>query len=110
MSRCKPGDLAMITRDVPSCKENIGRIVRVSGPPGFNRHGQLTWLIQPVTAEPYLVNDALGEFVRFMEFQEPEIEHPDIWMMPIRPDDIDAENKVEDEAHLASPSHAKILS
>ncbi len=52
-TRCKPGDLAIIMYDVPQCAANIGRAVEISGPAEYDRHGRLTWLIQPVTAEPY---------------------------------------------------------
>jgi hypothetical protein len=88
-SRCKSGDLAVILHDVPSCTPNIGRVVQVHGPSAINLHGQLTWLIKPVTAEPYLLNDWNDEFAGFMAFDDNDIEHPDDWMMPIRPDPLD---------------------
>ena len=90
MSRCKPGDLAMITHDVPSCSANIGRVVVISGPPELDWQGQLTWLIQPVTDEPYMINDRESNFVGFMGFQEYGIEHRDAWMVPIRQSDLKA--------------------
>lgn len=90
MSHCKPGDLAMITHDVPSCSANIGRIVVVGGPPAVNRRRQLTWLIRPVANEPYMVNGCDGKFLRFMGFEERHIEHPDRWMVPIHPDELQA--------------------
>ncbi len=82
-TRCKPGDLAIIMYDVPQCTSNIGRLVEVRGPSAFNRRKQLTWLIQPVTPEPYLVNNRFNNSVRFMEYREGNIEHPDEWMLPI---------------------------
>jgi hypothetical protein len=30
--RCKDGDIAVITWDLPDCLENIGRLVQVRGP------------------------------------------------------------------------------
>jgi hypothetical protein len=101
-TRCKSGDLAVITRDVPSCTPNIGRIVAVSGPAAVDRWGHVTWLIQPVTPEPYMINDHLGRFVGFMKFGETGIEHPDDWMMPVRPgkpdeDADEQENRVTDK-------------
>lgn len=90
-ARCKPGDLAIITYDVPVCTPNIGRVVKVSGPSIVNRRGQLTWLIQPVTLEPYMINNSDGTFKEFMALDDETIEHPDEWMMPIRP-----ENETDD--------------
>ena len=87
-TRCRPGDLAIIIREVPQCTDNIGRIVEVSGPPSVNCYGQTTWVIQPVAPEPYLINTYHDIAVRFMEWQEPDIEQPDVWMLPIRPDDL----------------------
>lgn len=94
-TRCKPGDLAVIINEVPSCAANIGRIVKVDGPPRINDRGQVTWLIMPVTDEPYSVNDDLtGEFLRFMGPDDNDLEHPDGWMLPVRIDDED--ESVED--------------
>ena len=84
-ARCKPGDLAIILRDVPQCVSNVGRVVEVFGPAAIDRHGCLTWLIMPITDEPYSVNDDLtGEFLRFMGPDDNDLEHPDGWMLPIR--------------------------
>jgi len=82
-TRCKPGDLAIIMYDVPQCAANIGRVVEISGPAEYDRHGRLTWLIQPVTPEPYLINTYHDDSVRVMGYPEPGIEHPDEWMLPI---------------------------
>lgn len=87
MTRCKPGNLAVITYDVPSCADNIGRLVLVCGPAAIDLNGYLTWLIHPVTPEPYMISDWEGNFLRFMEFGEQDVEHPDAWMMPIHPGD-----------------------
>ena len=54
-SRCRPGDLAIIIRDEPGYEENIGRIVEVHGPAHLNFDHGLTWLIVPVTRQPYAV-------------------------------------------------------
>lgn len=83
-TRCKPGDLAMINHDVPGCEANVGRLVIVSGPPAIDYKGLLTWLIMPVTPEPYVIDDPLTGVFRFMDYQEDGIEHPDDWMTPIR--------------------------
>jgi hypothetical protein len=93
-TRCKPGDLAVILYDIPGCESNIGRIVAVRGPAAIDYKGQLTWLITPVTPEPYVIdNPATGEF-RPMEPGETRIEHPDDWMLPIRLEGADSD---EDE-------------
>ncbi len=99
-ARCKPGDLAMITHDVPSCAENIGRIVKVSGPPDINSDGCLTWIIEPVTLEPYMINDRFGNFVGFMDFEEGGIEHRDAWMVPIAPGAEDESSEVTEPLNL----------
>ena len=83
-TRCKPGDLAIIMYDVPQCAANIGRVVEISGPAEYDRNGRLTWLIQPVTAEPYLISTYEEDSVRVMEYPEPGIEHPDEWMQPVQ--------------------------
>jgi hypothetical protein len=83
-TRCKPGDLAIIMYDVPQCMTNIGRVVEISGPAEYDRHGRLTWLIQPVTPEPYLIHTSHDDTVRVMGYPEPGIEHPDEWMQPVQ--------------------------
>jgi hypothetical protein len=96
-TRCKPGDLAMINYDMPGCETNFGRLVIVSGPPAIDYKGQLTWLIIPVTPEPYVINNPNTGAFRFMEFQEHGIEHPDEWMTPIRiQGEIDDVEAIED--------------
>jgi hypothetical protein len=83
-TRCKPGDLAIIMYDVPQCTANIGRVVEISSPAEYDRHGRLTWLIQPVTPEPYLINTNHDDSVRVMGYPEPGIQHPDEWMTPVQ--------------------------
>ena len=82
-TRCKPGDLAIIMYDVPQCAANIGRVVEISGPAEYNRDGRLTWLIRPVTPDPYLIHTRHDGTVRVMKYPEPGIEHPDEWMSPV---------------------------
>ena len=101
---CKPGDLAIIISDVPQCETNIGRVVEVGGPPARDQNGRLTWLIQPVSPEPYLVNTFHDDSIRFMAWQERGIEHPDQWMTPIRPEEFLDEIE-ESEQH---PIKAKV--
>lgn len=105
-TRCKPGDLAVIINEVPSCTGNIGRLVRVDGPPRINDRGQLTWLVEPVTAEPFMVNDDLtGEFLRFKGPEDNDLEHPDGWMLPVRlDDDHETEEVVDNEREVVTCS------
>jgi hypothetical protein len=100
-TRCNPGDLAVITRDVSSCAQNIGRVVAVSGPMELDPCGHVTWLIQPATPEPYMINDHSGRFVRYMDPGETGIEHRDDWMMPFRPGKPD-ENVGEQENRVTN--------
>jgi hypothetical protein len=102
ITRCKPGDLAIIMFDVPSYVANIGRVVKVSGPSYMDRNGRLTWLIQPVTPEPYMINDWDGEFVEFMAYQEYGIEHPDEWMLPIKPEPEEDHEETDEELEVLS--------
>ncbi len=60
-TRCKSGDLAIIAYDVPGCEDDIGRIVAIPATGGFC----------------------------FMEPGETTIEHPDDWITPVNPDDLD---------------------
>jgi len=98
MPRCKPGDLAVILHDVPSCTMNIGRVVSVSGPSRIDPNGRLAWLVYPINPEePYAVNNWDGSFSGFMGLGDANLEQPDEWMMPIRPDEFD-DDGVEQEA------------
>ena len=98
-SRCKPGDLAIIIRDTSKCDSNIGCLVRVSGPAEINQRGQLAWLIQPDTYRPYIIEE-YGGAVYVMEPGDNNIEHPDEWMLPIRPEDLPEEISVVSELCL----------
>ena len=82
-TRCKPGDLAIIVQDVPGCEDNIGRVVAVRGPSAVDYKGQLTWLITPLSDEPYIVDMPDIQGFRVMHPDEDQIEHPDDWMVPI---------------------------
>ena len=83
-TRCKPGDLAIIIHDVPGCEANIGRVVHVSGPAVVDYRGYLTWLIMPIdTTEPYVIDNIFDDSLRYMDYLENSIEHPDAWMLPI---------------------------
>lgn len=94
--RCKPGDLAVITREEPGCENNIGRMVLVSGPPVFTGDLGLTWIITPTTLEPWLYIDICGT-LKFADFEQGDIEHPDAWMVPIRTSEVpEAECEIDE--------------
>lgn len=82
-TRCRPGDLAIITRDEPGYQENIGRIVEVHGPARQDLDSGTTWLIVPVTRQPYAIMTRNGKLYSVEIKVSDEIEHPDAWMMPI---------------------------
>ena len=94
-TRCKPGDIAIVTQDVLGCEDNIGRIVLVRGPAAIDYKGQLTWLITPLGDEPYIVDMPNVTGFRVMEPEELNIEHPDDWMTPIG--DLDVQEKETEE-------------
>ena len=87
--RCKPGDLAVILYDIPECADNIGRLVIVRGPVLYNTRYKLRcWLIKPVHPAPYWVDRYTGVSLERVTWRS-QIEHPDPWMLPIRPEDLD---------------------
>lgn len=96
-TRCKEGDMAIVTQDQRGCEDNVGRLVRVRGPLLPDRHGRPTWLIFPVTLEPWLYIERNGDR-KFAEFQQDDIQHPDIWLRPIRPDAEEAEDALDEVA------------
>lgn len=88
--RCKPGDIALIIADEPGCEANIGRLVHVRGPlaPDF-RTLLPTWLIKPVHKGPWMVGDYKGSAKPQNVFWKSRIQHPDNWMVPLRPPESD---------------------
>lgn len=89
MLRCKEGDLAVVIREEPGCEINVGRTVTVSGPVKVHDQSGPTWLIQPTHAGEWAVfRRAAGSVV----FEHPPlcmVEHPDRWLMPLRPPESD---------------------
>lgn len=82
--RCKDGDVAVITWDYPECLSNIGRLVQVRGPVRIC-DGMPGWRICPVTPERYALREVDGSFITEHVTWESRIDHPDGWMVPIRP-------------------------
>jgi hypothetical protein len=95
--RCKDGDLAVVIHDEASCADNVGKLVRVAGPLCLNRNlGFNCWLIEPVKAQSWRVADSSGnaKSVENVTFRR-RIEHPDAWLMPIRPEQQEPVDEVE---------------
>ena len=88
--RCADGDIAVITWDYPECLENIGRLVKVSGPVRMES-GLAKWYICPVTPELYAVQEIDGSYVRESVTWDSNVIHPDSWMIPIREQESDIE-------------------
>jgi hypothetical protein len=82
--RCKDGDLAVITWDYPGCRQNIGRVVLVRGPASVGQHGP-AWRIRPITENLYSFLELDGSIGRESVTWASRIDHPDHWMIPIRP-------------------------
>ncbi len=82
-TRCNPGDLAIIIREEIGCESNIGRVVHVGGPLRRDVFGRPSWPIQPVTLEPWQIVD-VDDSIRFMQYLELGIFHPDAWLIPIK--------------------------
>lgn len=86
-TRCRHGDLAIIIKEEVGCESNLGRFVRVSGPKRLDAVQGVTWLIEPVTSHPfrYRKGGASGVVVVERGHDCRDLEHPDAWMIPVRP-------------------------
>lgn len=84
---CKSGDLALVIHDEDMCRQNIGKLVRVAGPIGYNRRlKKQCWLIEPVKAELWqCVTTKVKHYQKFVTFAS-NLEHPDDWLLPIDPE------------------------
>ena len=93
--RCKSGDMAIIIYDTPECSSNIGRVVEVRGPVQVNKDywtNAHCWLIKSVHKALFKVEyEHRGKRVVVPKrcTWKNHIEHPDAWMIPIRPTDDD---------------------
>lgn len=95
--RCKEGDLALILHEEPGCESNIGRIVQVRGPMVIDSRALPCWLIKPVERQLWKVNDN-GSISSEVVFWKSLIEHPDGWMVPLRPpEEIDHSGNLKHE-------------
>jgi hypothetical protein len=84
-TRCKPGDLAVVTRDYDGCDDNVGRIVVVRGPLTFCDYLGPKWLIAAKSDHPWLFREGVRIQVTSgrLLFSD-DVEHPDGWLHPIR--------------------------
>ena len=94
--RCKSGDLALVIHDEDICRQNIGKLVRVAGPLGYNRRlKKQCWLIEPVKAELWqCLTTKQKHYQRVVTFAN-NLEHPDDWLLPIDPEIWDPIEEVE---------------
>jgi hypothetical protein len=81
-TRCKDGDLAIITRDEPGLEANIGRFLWVYGPVLDHPELGRVWETSPVSDAPMAFLDADGTVK--LDRSEACVIHPDTWMVPVR--------------------------
>ena len=83
--RCRDGDLAVIIKDTPECHLNIGRIVRVKGPPRKIIKSQMAgWKIKPIRRTVLSIEEFDGRLVREVVNWNSHVFHEDAWLLPIR--------------------------
>jgi hypothetical protein len=86
--RCKDGDLAIVIQDEPICAGNVGKVVQVRGPIMLNSRLKLMcWLIKPVNRQLWHCVRSRGEHYTSYVTWKKQMEHPDSWLLPLRPDD-----------------------
>jgi hypothetical protein len=85
MLRCTEGDLAVVTHEEPGCEVNVGRMVTVCGPVKVHERFGPTWLIQPIHPGKWAVSRRAAGGVVFEYPPLRMVEHPDKWLMPLRP-------------------------
>ena len=103
--KCKEGDMAVVIRDTPKCKDNIGRLVEVRGPVKMNtKIKRRCWLIRPLDSRPYAVEDLDGQFVMEIVDWLSRVEHPDAWLHPLRPGEATHALEVSADRARESPS------
>ena len=99
--RCRDGDLAVIIKDTPECHLNIGRIVRVKGPPRKIIKSQMDgWRIKPIRRTLLSVEEFDGRLVREVVNWNSHVLHEDAWLMPIRPKELIEDCLTESQSHL----------
>ena len=98
MFNCKPGDIAVITWDEALVFSNVGKLVRVDGPSGYDSHYGLTWLITPVDyACGHLFIDLWDDGVVKRSIPGTIcVRHPDEWMLPLKDTDNSCEEFIQE--------------
>lgn len=105
--RCKDGDMAVIVGDVPGCEGNIGCIVQVRGPT-ISLSGYICWLIKPLDNRKILIREFNGLIVSEKVFWKSKIRHPDCFLLPIRPPEVDQANDTNTELKIERTNHANV--
>jgi len=105
--RCKPGDIAMITWDYDDCIENLGRLVEVGQSP-YVQDGKWVWRIRPITPELYSLQEVNGSIARESVTWASKVEHPDSWMVPLKPQQPDASTDETDGLDVRHEDCARI--
>lgn len=99
--RCKDGDLAVIVGEMLGCEANIGRIVEVRGPAKLNHQcGLICWRIRTVTRKKLINLYPSGELIAESVTWKSRTEHPDCWLIPIRPP--------ADDSNISEPTALEI--
>ena len=83
--RCRPGVLAVIVKDEPECKANIGQIVRVVKEyEEFGPEWGFHWVIQPLSkrASPVLIGRR-GSKGCHVVYDDQDRAHADAWLRPL---------------------------
>ena len=89
---CRDGDLALVVQDEDLGVANIGKLVRVKGPMNFNQQlRRVCWLIEPVKAEMWSWTTTAGVLKTGIVTFASNVEHPDAWLFPLRPEAQDDE-------------------
>ena len=89
--KCKHGDLAIIIKETPQCRANIGLIVQVRGPMQYidflNLQG---WRVKPIHHKKVWVETLTNNIAELQTiyWKYPRC-IPDAWLLPIRPTDGD---------------------
>ena len=109
--RCKSGDLALVLYDEPCCSENIGKVVEVRGPVQRNSRLKLMcWLIKPINRQLWHCVRNSGEHYTAYVIWSRKLEHPDAWLLPLRPEAGDnAISEALEQARSIGIGHSQVL-
>lgn len=94
-TRCRAGDIALVTSEDPGCESNIGRFVIVQEAMTWDDELGVLWAIRSVTTEPWicfaqmqlssLTSKDIGPGSRY----DGRIFQADKWLMPVRDAEVD---------------------